>query len=550
MTKTKSTLKDDQNINPEQGITKISVSGYKSLAEECSIEIAPLTILSGANSSGKSSIMQPLLLMKQTLESTYDAGSLKLNGANVRLTSADQIFTKKINKSSISNNNFSVVINLGNQRILKNIFKKENKVAGIKIFASTYEYKNVVNMSIDSDMKHENILNNLPFHLQNFYQNKYKEEKNVWGDFTLVFESQRIKFIPSSSLKSRFANVDNLDYEYLEHSKDIPKNLPKDYFDLIQKDYLKQKSFEEGYRNGMIKMLDSIYKFSIKTYKCFLYVDSQFLLPTVFSTGSLLSADIHSSISLFRFLDNDGLCKSIEKQIRQLIHIPGLRGNPERTYPVTAVGEEFIGTFEHYVASVINHWKVSKSKKLKQLSDALQTLGLTWKVDTKQIDDTQVEVRVGRLKNKENSQSTDMVSIADVGFGLSQTLPVVVALLVAEPEQLVYLEQPEIHLHPRAQANLAQLLVDAANRGVRVVVETHSELLIRRVQSLIAEDKIDAEKVKLHWFSQDDNGFTKVTTAELDETGAFGDWPEDFSEISLQEESRYLDAAESKLMAV
>jgi hypothetical protein len=494
--------------------------------------------------------MQPLLLMKQTLESTYDAGSLKLNGANVRLTSADQIFTKKINKSSISNNNFSVVINLGNQRILKNIFKKENKVAGIKIFASTYEYKNVVNMSIDSDMKHENILNNLPFHLQNFYQNKYKEEKNVWGDFTLVFESQRIKFIPSSSLKSRFANVDNLDYEYLEHSKDIPKNLPKDYFDLIQKDYLKQKSFEEGYRNGMIKMLDSIYKFSIKTYKCFLYVDSQFLLPTVFSTGSLLSADIHSSISLFRFLDNDGLCKSIEKQIRQLIHIPGLRGNPERTYPVTAVGEEFIGTFEHYVASVINHWKVSKSKKLKQLSDALQTLGLTWKVDTKQIDDTQVEVRVGRLKNKENSQSTDMVSIADVGFGLSQTLPVVVALLVAEPEQLVYLEQPEIHLHPRAQANLAQLLVDAANRGVRVVVETHSELLIRRVQSLIAEDKIDAEKVKLHWFSQDDNGFTKVTTAELDETGAFGDWPEDFSEISLQEESRYLDAAESKLMAV
>ena len=177
-------------------------------------------------------------------------------------------------------------------------------------------------------------------------------------------------------------------------------------------------------------------------------------------------------------------------------------------------------------------------------------MGLTWKVDTKQIDDTQIEIRVARVTNKGKSKSTDMVSIADVGFGLSQTLPVVVALLVAEPEQLVYLEQPEIHLHPRAQANLAQLLVDAANRGVRVVVETHSELLIRRVQSLIAEDKIAAEKVKLHWFSQDDNGFTKVTTAELDETGAFGDWPEDFSEISLQEESRYLDAAESKLMAV
>ena len=70
MTKTNRNLKDDQNNSPEIGITRISVSGYKSLAEECSIEIAPLTILSGANSSGKSSIMQPLLLMKQTLEST------------------------------------------------------------------------------------------------------------------------------------------------------------------------------------------------------------------------------------------------------------------------------------------------------------------------------------------------------------------------------------------------------------------------------------------------------------------------------------------------
>ena len=547
MAQTKLSTNDEQNNQPEQGITRISVSGYKSLAEECSIEIAPLTILSGANSSGKSSIMQPLLLMKQTLESTYDAGSLKLNGANVHLTSTDQIFTKTINKSSLSNNSFSVAINLGNQRKLKNIFKKENKVTGIKASASLYEYKDIINISINSDMKHEDILKNYPSHLQIFYQIKYEEKKNVWEDFTAFHESQRkgIKFIPSSSFKSKLANFDN-EYEYyLEFSKNLPKDIQKDYFDLLQSAYSKQDEFEE-----LIKILNNTYRFSVKTYKCFLYIDSQFLLPTVSLPDPLSLADTNSSVSLFRFLDNNGLCRSIERQIRQLIHVPGLRGNPERTYPVTAVGDEFIGTFEHYAASVINHWKVNKNKKLKQLSEALQTLGLTWKVDTKQIDDTQVEVRVGRLKSQGNSKSTDMVSIADVGFGLSQTLPVVVALLVAEPEQLVYLEQPEIHLHPRAQANLAELLVDAANRGVRVVVETHSELLIRRVQSLIAEDKIAAEKVKLHWFSQDDNGFTKVTTAELDETGAFGDCPEDFSEISLQEESRYLDAAESKLMAV
>ena len=58
-----------------EGITKIAVKGFKSIAEECAIDIRPLTILAGANSSGKSSIMQPLLLLKQTLEAPYDPGA-------------------------------------------------------------------------------------------------------------------------------------------------------------------------------------------------------------------------------------------------------------------------------------------------------------------------------------------------------------------------------------------------------------------------------------------------------------------------------------------
>lgn len=77
---------------PEE-ITQITVSGYKSIRQEQSIEIKPLTILAGANSSGKSSIMQPLLLLKQTLEASYDPGALLLNGPNVKFTSADQLLS-------------------------------------------------------------------------------------------------------------------------------------------------------------------------------------------------------------------------------------------------------------------------------------------------------------------------------------------------------------------------------------------------------------------------------------------------------------------------
>lgn len=75
------------------GITRVTVSGYKSVANETSIDIRPLTILAGANSSGKSSIMQPLLLMKQTIEAAYDPGGLKIDGPNVEFDYVDEMLS-------------------------------------------------------------------------------------------------------------------------------------------------------------------------------------------------------------------------------------------------------------------------------------------------------------------------------------------------------------------------------------------------------------------------------------------------------------------------
>jgi predicted ATPase len=76
------------------------------------------------------------------------------------------------------------------------------------------------------------------------------------------------------------------------------------------------------------------------------------------------------------------------------------------------------------------------------------------------------------------------------------------------------------------------------------VVETHSALLVRAVQTLVAKQELEPADVILHWFSRDpQTGDTEITTAELDEAGAFGDWPEDFDEVYLESESRYLDAA-------
>lgn len=440
---TQSTFFETENEEPVQGITEIAVGGYKSIYEECQIEVRSLTILAGANSSGKSSIMQPLLLMKQTLEAPYDPGGLKLDGPNVKFTSAEQVLSK-LSPEKYSDE-FSVRLNIERDNFFISLFRKQPK-HGLKVVRSTYC---------------------LPF-----YQGEI---------FTIFPEMQHQELL-----------------------KIISEDLAETYTLLLD-----NNSYEEP------PLL------SVSNVRCFLDVqfgDSQFYL-------------VNSA--------------NFSKHIRRIVHVPGLRGNPGRTYNTAGVGSEFPGLFENYVASIVNYWQETKDERLIKLGQALEFLGLNWKVEARQINDVQIELLVGRLSR--SGSASDTVSIADVGLGVSQTLPVLVALLVAEPGQLVYLEQPEIHLHPRAQVALAQILVDSANRGVRVVLETHSELLLLAVQSLVAEGKILPDLVKLHWFKRRDDGVTEVSSADLDETGAFGDWPEDLGDVSLHLENRYLDAAEAVL---
>jgi len=91
------------------GITRLAVEGFKSISERQSIEIAPLTILAGANSSGKSSIIQPLLMLKQTLEFPQDPGPLLISASapNVRFTSGDQFVSGSPGHSTSSPSKYS-----------------------------------------------------------------------------------------------------------------------------------------------------------------------------------------------------------------------------------------------------------------------------------------------------------------------------------------------------------------------------------------------------------------------------------------------------------
>ena len=126
-------------------------------------------------------------------------------------------------------------------------------------------------------------------------------------------------------------------------------------------------------------------------------------------------------------------------------------------------------------------------------------------------------------------------NLRDVGIGLSQVLPVLVAACFVPPGSTLLLEEPEIHLHPQAQAVLAELLVSVSReRQIQFVVETHSEHLFRRLQTLTARQPLIRHDVALY-FAGCDGGAARLRPLPLDEFGRVSHWPEGFFGDALGE---------------
>jgi len=423
---------------------ELSVEGYKSIASKQTLKFDGLTVLSGANSSGKSSFMQPFLILKQTIENHYDSGSLELYGENAKLTDSSQVISKvpqRVKKS------FSVEM------------KTDDNFCGV-----VYKYKRGYGLQVDS--------------------------------VRLINEK-----IPKG-----------LTLKIGMRSELIEEKVPEQDFGFLKKIY----------ENEQLTT-----KWRAVKGKCFISAELSF-----------------EGDKFARLKGGIEPTKQLQDFVTRLIHVPGLRGNPERTYKIASSDDVYPGSFEKYVASIISNWSKLKKfeTKYSQLKEQLFELGLASNIKTVKIDDTSVEIQISRSNN---ADERDCVNIADVGFGVSQTLPVLVALIGAKKGQYVYIEQPELHLHPKAQFKLAAIIAKAINRGVRVIIETHSSILIRGVQIAVVKKQLEKEKVALNWFTQNlETGETEVSKAELDEFGAFGEWPEDFDDTSLNVEQLYLDAVE------
>ncbi len=116
----------------------------------------------------------------------------------------------------------------------------------------------------------------------------------------------------------------------------------------------------------------------------------------------------------------------------------------------------------------------------------------------------------------------------NVGFGLTQVLPIIVASLVAKEGDLLLIENPEVHLHPAGQSLMGQFLTEVAAAGVQVLTESHSDHVLNGIRRAVKGGALSAEKVALHFFKPRDQTGDQVTSPTLDASGNIDHWPDGF----------------------
>src|SRR5690606_26028698 len=231
----------------------------------------------------------------------------------------------------------------------------------------------------------------------------------------------------------------------------------------------------------------------------------------------------------------------------RITYIPSIRELPQRYYIVKdyEVGENlYAGVFREIEKIAKKEFEITKDDEVdglihRDLDGKRYTSTTVQKVLNKLIkklelgEEIKIEQKDEFLMPKLKILNSDKwVSLSEGSSGLHQLLPILVKLC-GRDDKMVLIEQPELHLHPKLQAELANIFIDRELIGdKRLVIETHSEHLIRKLQVLIAKGELRQEDIGVYYFDSK-GGESKVKCMEMDERGLFiEDWPDGFFDDS------------------
>ena len=431
-------------------LKQMRLENFKSWKNTGDIEFKPITGFFGPNSSGKTSLFQALLLMKQTIDSS-DQGAVFQFGDGKSLVNLGDF------ESVIHKHDTEQTLKFSLDWVAKRQFVIPNAYSG----GAVLQHDNIV---FEIETREESIGSGKSLVLEEM---AYRIDERRFG----------MRRVPDRMTYNLFAQ--GPDFNISHHTRKTNYNLRQSKFhDFL---YWAEEHFD----------------------------DRNFLF------------DLQFGLELF---------------LRDLYYLGPLRAYPNRIYARSSgqpsdVGQAGESVVDAILSSIeqgqVIDWDLSDLTLDKYIAGCLKDLGL--------VHDFRVEAltegrRLFQVKVRKSPNSAEVL-LTDIGLGVSQILPVLVLCFYVPRGSVptVILEQPDIHLHPLAQAGLADVFIDAwRQRNVQILFESHSEHLLLRLQRRIAEGEIEKDDVSLFFCSTDDNGVSCLSQLEIDQSGSISNWPKDF----------------------
>ena len=393
-------------------ITELTAQNFKSWQDTGALQFAPLTGLFGANSSGKTSILQVLLMLKQTVERPPDWNEPLYFG----------------NEESL--------VNLGN--------------------FGTVIHKHKQDLSLNISVS--------------------------WKSSTVVDINKYIRFY-------------NLNVETLSSSQG-------------DRDRSEEISFSTNIARGVVNnsyYATDLYRFDVQQPDLFRCYGFRTARNQIMEISSRFEGDFENLFS-------------------QILYLGPLREHPRPRYTWDGDHPKSIGQEGEKSIPALLSGRIRRLPIDEQILSWLQRLELIDSYDLRPVSGAgrDYEFLVKKYKGGPD------VRLTDIGFGVSQVLPVLILCYYAPEGSILILEQPEAHLHPKVQTELADVLIDVVkNRNLQIILESHSEYLLSRLQRRIAEKKIAAADTALY-FCEIKDGTSEIEQLNVDEYGNIRNWPQDF----------------------
>ena len=247
---------------------------------------------------------------------------------------------------------------------------------------------------------------------------------------------------------------------------------------------------------------------------------------------SVRNSEIEESLQVVRrFIDQP--VRQLMRQLRRIQYLGPARSGPNRLEHLSGVDEWMqSGDGSGLVQELLN-----RPEMLGSINRSLSDLEVPYRLHAERLslaDSPSVgEYAVLSLKDM---RSDTNVSLRDVGYGLSQMLPIL-ASVTSRRTEMVIVEQPELHLHPNLQANLVESLARACiERNKQLVLETHSENMLLRIQKMIRHQELSRDQVSVVYVgnSGDEGAWVQSVQFNADGTMATA-WPGDFFESRMRE---------------